>query len=469
MALVAGLGVLASQLEPSLTTVAIACTGCQLALAYALIRSSEHTISLTSGFVLIWLMTYLFRLLQITLAPDLRYHHPAILLAGNNSTAWVWVLTTLGFGAFVLGALVTRRVVPAARAVKLDVRIERQVVLALSFAFLVLSYALAILDVRSGFLGNISQFYLFLIAYASYRSAEAGRSVGPEVIVVLLASILGVTLGFKEFAVLPVVAWFIGQLGGRRRILSAGAVSVVVIGAFFYVGIQGQRAAEVLGEDSSFVPAFQRGITDYDLVTGTFLEKSGPDIVYNVLAAMGSRLTGVDALFVLDAKVPEVVPHQQGRTLWQPLISVVPGTEALTSPELSNLSLGRYTTQTFWSLRPDQDQSSQPLTVVGDFWLSFGPVGVMVGLLAFGALYQFVDRRAGVSSAAAAGLFAYAAIPMLAIERNVSYLLFTGMLRYAFGLFMIRRFREAAGASSGEQVDREPPDTDTPSLRLIRQ
>lgn len=449
---VVGLGLVVLDGRSSLGPIAVVCSALQVALAYTLLRTSAQPISLTSAFALTWIVTYTYRLAQITLAPDPRYHHPAILAASDSYKSWIWVLTTMAFFAFGVGVVLARRLGFGAAKTYSSLELPRHTLLSLFYVFLGLSYALALSGVSSGFLGNVSQFYLFVIAYASYKSAEARRSVGPELAVVLVASLLGVLLGFKEFAVLPVVSWFVGQLAGRRRLLSVGSLAVVLIGSFFYVGIQAQRAAEVLGENHGFLPALNRGLTDYDLVTGTYLHKQGSAIPLNVLAAMGSRLTGVDALFVLDARVPEVIPFQRGRTIWEPLLSIVPGTNSFTSPELSTLSLGRYTTENFWSLSPNTDTSSQPLTIVGDFWLNFGSIGIMVGLVAFGMLYEFIDLKAPVSSATTAGLFAYAAIPLLEIERNVAYLLVTGGIRYAFGFLILRELRRLSAGTRRRPV-----------------
>lgn len=446
-------GMLATQVRASLAITASVCTVIQVALVVAVIRSSKHTVSVTSAVALVWLITFTLRLVQITVAPDTRYFHPAILTASDATRTWAWLLSTLAFAAFTAGVFAVRHLTRP--AVPVDVELPRHAVVALFYVFLGLAYLVAFAGIKSGFVQNVAQLYLFIIAYASYQSATQRQSVGPELVVVLLASMLAIIFGFKEYAVLPVAAWLFGQWTARKRIFSAGAIVVVLIGLFFYVAIQAQRSAEILGEDTHVVTAVRRGLTDYDLATGTYLHKKGLAIPANIGSAIASRLTGVDALFVLHAKVPESVPFVHGKSLWQPLLSTVPGMSHFLAPEFQTLSLGRYTTVTFWSLNPDTDQSSQTLTVVGEFWLNFGTIGVIVGLFAFGLLYAMIDRRTAYSSATMAGLFAYAGIPMLALERNVDYLLLTGAIRYASAFAMIGLMRMWMHRGSAAVAPRE--------------
>ena len=456
----AGVGLLSTRVTWSLAAMAVAGTVVQVAVAWALIRSSAHRASLTSAFAVAWLVMFTFRLVQISVAPDLRYHHPAVFGADDATKMQFWALTTGALVVFWLGVEAARRIVPAKPLA--EVTMPRHAVVALFYVFLGISYALALSGLNLGFLANLAQFYLFVIAYASYRSAQARRSIGPELAVVFAASLLALMLGYKEFAILPVLAWLIGQWAARTRVVSAGALAVVLIGAVFYVGIQAQRTADVLGEDASFVPAVRRGLTEYDLATGTYLHKEGPDIVYNAVAAVGARLAGVDSLFVIDSRTPAVLPFQGGRSLWQPALSTLPGTSSLLSPDFSSLSLGRYFTIRYWSLRPDTDASSQAITIAGDFYLNWGSAGVIGGLLVFGLLYASIDQRTPVSSATAAGLFAFAALPMLAIDRNVAYLLETAAIRYAMGLAMIALLRRWSArwsdASSGDGAGAAGPE-----------
>lgn len=433
---VLAVGLASTRLDATLLVVAVTGTVAQVLVAAVLIRDSQPRVSLKSAFAVVWVITFTLRLLQITLAPDVRYHHPIVFDATDASKVGMWILSTVGFAAFWVGSRGGSRIVKRIRLA--EVRLPRHAVLTLSYVFLLISYGLVLSGLTSGLLDNIGQFYLFIIAYGSFQSARANRSIGPEIGVVLAAALLAVLFGYKEFAVLPVLSWILGQWAGGRRVLSLGGVVVVLIGSFFYIGVQSQRTAVLLNEDPSFLPALEQGLTKYDLVIGTYQDKSGLAILSNPAAALASRLAGVDSLFVIQARTPSVIPYQGGRTLWQPTLSIVPGASRFLDPELSNLSLGGYFTQKYWSLRPEFDDSFQAPTVPGEFYMNFGVYGLVFGMTLFGLLYSAVDERTRVISPTAVGLFAYAAFPLLAIERNVAYVLVTGAIRYAVGLTIIR-------------------------------
>jgi hypothetical protein len=263
------------------------------------------------------------------------------------------------------------------------------------------------------------------------------KPFGVELVAIVAACCLAILLGFKELAVLPVVAWVIGHFSAGRRLITFATVGVGLLALLFFLGIQSQRDAALYGERSDFIGATLHGLTEYDYPTGLRRHKTGLDIPLNALASVSSRVRGADSLLVLRAKVPDRVPFQDGRSLWQPIISSIPGLSKVLQVDFPQLSLGRYFNTTFWSLRPTQDLSSQPVTVPGDFFLNFGAAGVVAGLALVGFVYGVIDRRTPVCSATSAGLFAYAAIPLLSIERNVAYLLVTGVIRYSLGLLLV--------------------------------
>lgn len=434
-------GVAAIVLLSSLTAIAVVAGGTQVLVSVVIIRSAERRLSLTCLFVVAWLALYTLRLTQISIGPNPLTDHPAVVNATRSEVAAVWTISTLGLLGFAGGVALARRLVP--RAQLQEVGMSGLGLGLLFYVFLGISYILAVVRLGSGLVVNVSQLYLFGIAFAAHRSASRRRPYGLELVVVVLASVLAILLGAKELAVLPVVAWWVGHFSVRRRLLTWGSVGVGLLGLLFYIGVQSQRDAVALGERSDFIGATVDGLTEYDYPTGLRRHKTGLDIPLNAIAAVTSRVRGADSLFVLRARIPVPIPLQRGRTLWQPAISVVPGMSKLLALEFDQLSLGRYFNQTFWTLRPGVDQSAQAQTVVGDFYQNFGSTGVAAGLVIVGFAYALIDRRTPVCSATSAGLFAYAAIPLLSIDRNFAYLLVTGVIRYSAGLLLIAVLRDA--------------------------
>ncbi|MDQ3878938.1 MAG: hypothetical protein M3290_11405, partial [Actinomycetota bacterium] len=393
-------------------------------------------------------------------------NHPVVVAAPRSQIAFVWLLCTLGLVAFGAGAALAKKLVPEGRVY--DVHLSRLGTATLYYGCIAAAFLLAIFHVSSGLLINVAQLYLFGIAFASYQSAAKGRPFGMELLATVAACVLAIQFGAKEYAVLPVAAWAVGHFAPRRRFLTWGAVAVGMLGVVFYIGVQSQRAATALGDDrQDFLGATLYGLRAYDYPTGLRRHKTGIQIPLNAVAGITSRVRGADSLFVFAARIPERDDFKHGRTLWQPAISIVPGAGHFLDLEFPQLSLGRYFNQTFWSSRPGQDPSAQAPTVPGDLYLNFGTAGVVVGLVSLGFIYGTIDRRAPVHSATSAGLFAYAAIQLLSIDRNVAYLLVTGAIRYALGLLLIAMLRHAVlhrsrvprpadGARSGPPLQPSP-------------
>ncbi|MDQ6946121.1 MAG: hypothetical protein M3256_07570 [Actinomycetota bacterium] len=426
---------------------AIAAIGVQALLSYFLIRSAKESICLTSFFVLIWNIMFTLRLIQISIGPNPLVDHPIVVGASHYAISIIWILTTLAFVGFAIGGFVARRLIP--RGSLKSVALSRQRISVLLVAFIGGYMILALTHANSGILVNVAEFYLFGIAFAAHQSETRGRPLGVELLAVVAAGFAAILFGFKEVAVLAVIAWVIGRFSARRRIITLTSLGVALLGLLFYIGIQSQRDAALFGEPTDFVTATMRGLKEYDFPTGLRRHKTGIDIPINVVSAVASRARGADSLFVLQARLPGSVGFLAGRSLWQPVVSSVPGLQGLVSIDFPQLSLGRYFNQTFWSLRPAEDVSSQPLTVPGDFYLNFGVVGVFVGMAAVGFMFTLIDRRCPVRSATSAGLFAYAAVPLLSIERNVAYLAVTGLIRYSLGLLLIAALNNVVLRGSG--------------------
>lgn len=222
----------------------------------------------------------------------------------------------------------------------------------------------------------------------------------------------------------------------RPGYLIVGAVAVV----FAFTAIQGQRSSSASGRPLAPADALIAGLTHYNLAYGVPQEYRGLGIVGNVLNGILFRMKGADYFMVITEQVPNSVPFQQGRTLWQPILSTVPGAELVVPlrPEYRQLSLGRYVNQTFISGPSRQDPSSQSMTYPGDLYLNFGAWGVLIGMIVIGGLLQLLDKYMRIDGPVSAGAFAFAGIPMLGLERNLAYTLVTTGIRIGIVLMLYR-------------------------------
>jgi hypothetical protein len=173
------------------------------------------------------------------------------------------------------------------------------------------------------------------------------------------------------------------------------------------------------------------------------------------------RTAGADALMVVRARTPAVIPYQRGTTLWEPAASAVPGATAALGIELTDLSLGRYFATRFWSVNPNEDRSAQAITMPGDLYLNFGGVGVAFGMLAVGLLIGFVDRKFASGTAFGAGVLAYVGMHLFSVESNVAYVLVTSAIRLGVVfllLFLVDAPRRRSQPVEGAEWVRVPVD-----------
>ena len=136
-----------------------------------------------------------------------------------------------------------------------------------------------------------------------------------------------------------------------------------------------------------------------------------------------------DYYVAISDKVPSTIPYQDGATLWQPALSILPGAKQVLSPPFNQLSLGRYIDQAIVSEDPSQDPSSQSTTPPGDLYLNFGLAGVIVGMLILGLLYGLFDQAFTIRGPVSAALVAYAGLPLVLLDGNLAYMLVTCMVR----------------------------------------
>jgi hypothetical protein len=229
---------------------------------------------------------------------------------------------------------------------------------------------------------------------------------------------------------MPLAAWLIGRAGAGDRvrlryIVIAAAATTVAFGI-----VQGQRDAMLAGRTvSNPIAALQLGLTSYDLAYGVPADSHGTGIVGNLINGVIYRLRGADYFIALTDSVPSQVPYQDGRSLWQPALSILPGAKQFLGlePQYRQLSLMEYADQAFFSqtLHP----VAQSVTPPGDLYLNFGTAGVLVGMLILGVLYAMFDRAFVITGPMSAAVAAFAGLPLVVLDTNIAYMLVTCGLR----------------------------------------
>lgn len=431
----------------------VLCIVVQVAILALIWRETRRFVSLVTLVSISWFFYYTVRMFTIMVPTNDMYDHPTVVNAGEPLRAEIWVGTTCALALFAAGMLWGRALVrprsfgPASESAESILRW-------IGFLGVFGTAALSVLRIESGILGNILQAYFFAIAGLAFISARRNRYVAADIVLLFLAVSLGILLNFKEPAVSALFAALIGYLAAGRRI----RIRVLVVGGLLalamFSGIQAQRIAQVhdnLGASQSpaqFLSNLSDGFTRYNLAYGIEEEQTGLSILTNPVLGVLNRVKGPDAIFALRSRVPAEIPFQEGKTVVEPALSIVPVPLPF-ALDFNQLSLGRYFSLNFWTLRPDSDQSSQALTVVGDLYLNWGWPGAVIGMSVFGIAIGVADRRYPAASLAGAGILAYSFLPLLSFDRNLAYQVVTVGIRLAFALVLTKLVTSSvAGARS---------------------
>jgi hypothetical protein len=430
-------GVAETSIRWTLTTTSVAATLIQIGLVVWLSRSAKRRLSVCSLFAILWVPYYTLRLIAISGNRTSPFYFAAVRQVSDARLIWYWWLTTAALACFAVGTACSLRIRGRLPTVNEAVH-DYALFLALAAGGVALSAAVAFFHVSSGLLTAVSAISLFGIAGSAYEERKTGRAprlggAGWSVFPLLCAVGVGYASGLKENALMPIAAWLIGRTAaGHRyhlRTLVFGGAAFLVI----YATVQGGRdAAQYDQPASNPLVAAQDGFTKFDLTYGVPSEHRGLSALANVANGVLFRLKGADYFLAIGEQVPSSVAFQHGASLWQPAASVVPGHRELfnLAPAFSHLSLGRYVTSTFISgTRPDP--SSQSMTFLGDFYLNFGVIGVLVGMFTLGLLYALFDRIVTLNGPTSAAVFAMSGVSLLAMDRNVAYVLVTSLLAVA--------------------------------------
>jgi hypothetical protein len=426
----------------SLREVAVIAFAIQLVTAYQLTRVHERTLSIASMFAALWIIYFPLRLLVITFGEPSPFYFPSVRAASPEQLISVWEVTTAAFLLFLIGQLFAYKSVHIKGSVD-NLHLTHRQLFVVGVGAVGVTATLTFLHLSSGILGNVGQLVLLAIAGASYLEGKAERRSYASLLLVVVAFAFGYLNGFKELMLLPVAAWVIGRAGAGDRFRLRYVVVVAVATAIAFAIIQGERDAARTGQlVPSPISALQLGLTSYDLAYGTPSDYHGLGIAANAATGVLYRLKGADFYITIADKVPSLVPYQDGRSLWQPALSVLPGAKQFLDlePQYKQLSLGRYIDQVLISENPTQDLSSQSTTVPGDLYLNFGVPGVMVGMLILGVLYGIFDRRFVIKGPLSAGILAFAGLPLIQLDANVAYILVTCGLRLGICVVLLSWF-----------------------------
>ena len=274
--------------------------------------------------------------------------------------------------------------------------------------------------------------FAFLAIAADGRGAGRARN-GPwppfALFLVLLGA--GVLEGSKATVLWVLLAGAVALLFGRGRLpLAYVAVAGAAFVFVFFPTIQTFR--NTLKEpDNPSVPRALTRLPDR-LVSKTpqGVDRDGltpHGYLADSLLSTTGRLYGLDTLVVARALTPNSRPYLEGSTYARLPASLVPRFAWPGKPELSFST--RFADE-YWGRFSADDRSAQPVGVVGELYLNWGPPAVFLGmfLLGFGyrLWYSWLARR---WSPLAIALYVVSVPTMVQVEGDAVFLFRTGLNR----------------------------------------
>ncbi len=201
----------------------------------------------------------------------------------------------------------------------------------------------------------------FLAAYF-WTSPSRGKSRRAFWFLLALTGLLLTSLGGRGFIFQPLLTAVVARhyLKNKYRVFGAGAALVVLFVAMSLYGY-----ARDLGGFDTDSPFIQAGVPSFLF-----------PFTYGYLYIRYSVATFRDVVSV----IPSQVPFQHGWLTFQPFQVLLPGHHG-TSDIYFKSMLGN-----------DFEGAGQPATLLAPFYGDFGLVGIIVGMLAFGALSMTVHR-----------------------------------------------------------------------------
>jgi hypothetical protein len=228
----------------------------------------------------------------------------------------------------------------------------------------------------------------------------------------------------------PLLMWILtGSVRIERRRVAVVALLLLVM--FTAVSVWRHASTRVDSADPLTVfGAYPEQVADYGWLTGDRRPFHPWTPVIESAAVVSHRLYGYDSLALAVTYTPGTVPYQNGATLKNLAAGFVPRIFWPSKPEVG---IGYWFAESYWGTPPGVLQVPQSVTHMGELWIDFGWVGVMVGMAILGVWYRFAyaalrPRESGTGAV----LYAIFLLTTLPVDRDLPLVYVTLAQRLVF-------------------------------------
>lgn len=264
-------------------------------------------------------------------------------------------------------------------------------------------------------IASIRMVGLFLLVFWSITTGK-GRTVAGGVVFVEIAS--GLTGFFADFRGIFIIV-FLAVVAARPNfkpesvVLATAVAAVTMLVAVFWSSMKGEYRDWVSGGEGQVVvrPLSER----IDYITNEVLAFDSRQFTKG-LDALVSRLSYVDFIAATMMRVPEIIPHQDGRQLAEAFYHVV--TPRALFPDKPPVPDDSAVTEYYTGIPILGDSTSISIGYVGELYIDFGFVGSILAAGLLGVGVGWSARKIALHPGNSA-IVTYAALIVIALPLNI--------------------------------------------------
>jgi len=198
-----------------------------------------------------------------------------------------------------------------------------------------------------------------------------------------------------RFWLYAVFAFMLSGLTGSRANAFIAILAGAVLYHLLYRPIPFPTVVLLISIGSVGLVLFQLVFREY-LILGDIVSlgqnPSLTDFGDRLFRSLGGDFYQIQALTIVVDAVPRVIPFQNGFTYLFLFVAPIPS--SLWPGKLQFLPAPGIFTLGLWPEHWYQDGITIPPSLMGEMYLNFGAIGVLLGMIGFGALYKFAYSRA---------------------------------------------------------------------------